>query len=304
LLTRSKLAFLFLFDHLTGVIVKIYHIPQPNCWPHSGGVREHARQLMRHLVTLGIKSVTDPRDSDLIHVQTAYRSPNGRVDVFTCHGGFMPPPAIPQVLTNLRHAQTIISVAAWIVDAYFPEYKDKTVVIPNGVDLSEWENLPPSGIEPGYILWGKGFYREDWRWFVALAQARPDLRFVSTLSDGADLPSNMTVIGVQPQDKMRSLMNDCAVYVSTGSEVCPTMVLEAWAAGKPVLAWDGDGNRELLRYSEGGFLYEDLEEMCGGLDGLMIYGEAYGEVARKYVERHYQWSDLAQRTLEVYDRLC
>lgn len=294
-------------------MMKVYHIPQPNHWPASGGVREHIRQLKRHLTELSVSFVSQYREADLIHVQTAYRSLSS-TDVFTCHGGFMPPPAIPQVLSNLRQARVIISVAAWIVDAYFQEYKDKTVVIPNGVDLAEWENLPPSGIEPGFILWGKGFYREDWRWFVALAQQRPDLRFVSTLSDGADLPLNMTVVGVQPQAKMRSLMNDCAAYVSTGSEVCPTMVLEAWAAGKPVLAWDGDGNRELMERTEfefkgsgriniGGSLYDDFEGMISGLDSCLENGEAYGETARHAVERRYQWSDLAQRTLEVYEGL-
>jgi glycosyltransferase involved in cell wall biosynthesis len=289
--------------------VKVHHIPSKNGLPPSGGVFEHCRQLLRHLELLGVELVS-ANDADVTHVQTAYPFPWERdLDVFTCHGGFLPSP-IKQVQTNLARAWSIISVAQWIVDEFFPEYRHKTVVIPNGVDLAEWEDLPPSGIEPGFIFWGKEFCREDWGVFHSLAIERPDLRFVSTLFDSVyhKLP-NLQAVGVQDPIKLRSLMNDCAVYVSTGSEVCPTMILEAWACGKPVLAWNEHGNRELMQppngrwlKSLGGCLYSTFDEALIGLSHCETNAEGIGAAGRAEVERKYQWADLAKRTVEVYER--
>ncbi len=291
--------------------MKVYHVPnRESRWPPSGGVREHICQLQRHMRPLnGVEFVDEPGEADVIHVQSAYCPPDGRApDMFTCHGGFLPEPGIPQVQRNLRASRCIISVAGWLAEAFFSFYIDKTVVIPNGIDLDEWDGLGPSGLEPGYVLWGKEWHRPDWTWFYRLAQARPDLRFVSTVEGRGEAPlPNLHIIGPQPREKMRRVMNDCAVYVSTGSEVCPTMVLEAWACGKPVLAWNGHGNRELLKTNNGavrgGALYADLEGMVTGLKFCLEGAKDYGEQGRALVEERYQWPDLARRTLEVYERL-
>lgn len=288
--------------------MKVYHVPLKTSLPTIGGVYEHVRQLLRFLKAAGVELVSHPHDADLVHVQTAYKPPSPKsIDVFTCHGGFLPSPML-QVVKNLQHATTIITVAEWMIDEFFPQHEGKTVVIPNGVDLAEWEDLPPSGIEPGYVLWAKGFYRPDWLWFQRLANQRPDLRFVSTFGQGCEEATNIRIIGVQSMLKMRSIINDCAVYVSTGSEVCPTMILEAWACGKPVLAWNGDGNAELMRVqhekrsvSRGGVLYTDFDEMLAGLAHCIDHPEV-GDSGRSIVEREYRWGDLVRQVVEVYER--
>jgi glycosyltransferase involved in cell wall biosynthesis len=288
--------------------MKVCHIPPPHRWPPHGGVREHCRQLTKHLGLLGVEFVDNWRRADLIHTQSSYPPPvTRRPDVYTCHGGFWPDP-IPQVLVNLKKARHIISVAEWIVEAFFPQYRHKTTVIPNGVDLSEWEDLGPSGIEPGFILWGKGFYRDDWHYFYGLAKAFPSLRFVSTLgAEDVEPLANLQIIGVQPQEQMRRLLHDAAVYVSTGSEVCPTMILEAWAAKTPVLAWDAHGNKELMEptyygkvESKGGLLYETLKEAVQLLPEVLSNSKQMGREGYRYVWNYYRWELLAQHTKEVY----
>ena len=294
----------------------MYHSPNLNNLPPSGGVRQHITHLLPALERQGVQFTDWLPEADVVHVQTAYRVPFFRKpDVWTCHGGFVPP--IPEVADNLRETKTIIAVARWVVDQYFPD-RDAVYVIPNGVDVSEFENLPPSGLEPGYILWSKAFLRPDWDMFYRLAEANPGLRFVSTLFDPCrptlpvglggvpELP-NLQVIGIQIYEVMKSVMNDCSVYVSTGSEVCPIQVLEAWACRKPVLAWDGDGNAELLRYQGfvvGGELYTEFDEMHAGLQTLLANPAYQGNAGRWSVECDFDWDEIARRTVEVYHRSC
>lgn len=283
----------------------VYHSPNLNNLPRAGGVRQHIVHLLPALERQGVRFTDWVPEADVVHVQTSYRAPFFRKpDVWTCHGGFVPP--IPEVADNLREAKTVISVAQWVVDQYFP---DRDVhVIPNGVDVNEFENLLPSSLEPGYILWAKAFLRPDWEMFYQLAEANPDLRFVSTLFDDRRpaLP-NFKVIGVQSYEDMKSVMNDCSVYVSTGSEVCPIQVLEAWACRKPVLAWDGDGNAELLRYQRfvvGGEVYTEFDEMQSGLQTLLANPHYQGNAGRWSAECDFDWDTIARRTVEVYHRSC
>ncbi len=292
----------------------VYHYPNLNNLPSAGGVRQHIAHLLPALERQGIRFTDWVPEADVVHVQTSYRA--STPDVWTCHGGFVPP--ILEVAQNLREAKTVISVAQWVVDEYFPP-RDEVYVIPNGVDVKEFENLPFSGLEPGYILWSKAFLRPDWDMFYRLAEANPDLRFVSTLFDpcrptlpvglgGVPILPNLQVIGIQTYEAMKSVMNDCSIYVSTGSEVCPIQVLEAWACRKPVLAWEGDGNAELLRPGSfaimGGWMYVDFDEMVYGLSALLEDPEFYGSAGRTRVEHAYAWDDIARRTVEVYHRSC
>ena len=290
--------------------MKVLHIPFDNL-PRHGGVRQHVRLLLAHMPSQGVEFVKHMEQADLVHVQTAYPPPRRVIDrlpvidVMTCHGGFIPP--IPQVRRNLYDAKMIISVARWIVDHFFPEYAKKTVVIPNGLDLNEWTGLPPSGLEPGYVLWGSMHDRADWNMFYKLATERIDLRFVSTLRPralkGLSLPPNLHTIGLQPYSKFRSIVNDAAVVVSCGSEVCPTLVLEAWACGKPVLAWNGHGNAELLnKHVAGGYLYDNFGEMSAGLEMLLLQSPKADEERREIVRQNYTWDKIAKKTMKVYER--
>jgi glycosyltransferase involved in cell wall biosynthesis len=227
----------------------VFVVPDPKDFPRQGGVREHLIQLYKQIGrNPKTELATHIDDADVLHIESSYSIPlNGRRSrLYVCHGGFVPEP-IPAVLENLKHSRAIVSVAQWVADKYFPQYKHKTVVIPNGVDLDEWKDLPPSGIEPGYILYAKEwpYFMED---FIRLAELMPKQRFVSTVwPKGMKQLANVEVIGNQDRIVIRSVLNDAAVLMLTGSEVCPTMLLEAWACKTPVIAKMIDGSAELLR---------------------------------------------------------
>lgn len=293
--------------------LNVYISPPPGKFPMHGGVREHLVQLYNCIgESTRVKLAPSEHTADVVHVESSYTSQR-RPDLYVVHGGFLPIP-IPTVLHNLKQARVIVSVAKWIADQFFPQYAHKTIVIPNGINLREWENLPPSGLEPGYVLYAKEwpYYIEDFVWLTA---AIPELRFVTTVwPEALQVPSNVKVIGLQSRQQIRSVLNDAACLLLTGPEVCPTMLLEAWACKKPVLASVAGGAKELMVgdnglyiYSLSWLLYNDKAEMEYMLRKLVIEQSAtwdcatIGQAGYEQVVAKYQWKDLFKTYEMLYE---
>lgn len=294
--------------------MNLYMIPnREEDFPRSGGVRTHLIQLKKWLTTLEGVNVLPHRAAQMADIQLVEATytplPQSLPMVYVCHGGFIPQPA-SSVVRNLRRADFIISVADWLSTRFFPEWAGKTAVIPNGVDLSEFDNLPPSGIEPGYILYGKdwNYFMED---FMRLIYAMPHERFVTIFWPvGQAIPSNVTYIGPQPADKMKAIIKDAGMLLITGSEVCPIMLLEAWAAGTPVLARGIDGNVEIMQpftphnYAViGGMLYNNIRTAVSAIPYIHKERDMLGAQGRLRVEEMYQWKDLIQRYATVCESM-
>lgn len=85
----------------------------------------------------------------------------------------------------------------------------------------------------------------------------------------------------------------------------PLSVLEAWAAGLPVVTTDVDGVRELVDHGENGYLVEPMsaEALADGIRyALQNPDEAdeWGRAGRETVEQEYSWERCAERTRRVY----
>lgn len=288
--------------------MKTYFVPDQRSIPPNGGVRQHCEMLYKHLTALGVEIARTDIEADVTHVQSAYAT-SGRIDVYTCHGGFLPTP-IYLVYQNLRKAKVIISVARWIVDRFFPEFAFKTVVIPNGVDLTEWEpsTLPHNalGLEPGYLL-TKGYNAKphDWLMVYEAARRNPHLKFVSLgCPIQASWLDNLLIVSTpRPHAEVKDLLNDCLAYISPSSEVNPVLVMEAWAARKPVLAYNIDGNREVIEETQslGGFVYNTVGDLCDYIEGVKEFGKEAGAAGRETVEKFFDWRQLARQTLQIYE---
>ena len=119
--------------------MKIYFNPQPNLFPQKGGVRTHLEGLYNQLSNL-VELVSTPEQADILHVESAYSIPDiDKLSLYVCHGGFAPVP-LSVVLSNLQKATKVVSVSKWIVDEYFPHFESKTIVIPNGVNLEDFQS--------------------------------------------------------------------------------------------------------------------------------------------------------------------
>lgn len=280
--------------------MKVYINPQPYQFPDRGGVREHLRLLYKHLQN-HVQLVNNPFEADILHVESTWNFPDlDKPKIYVCHGGFVPQP-IPTVLKNLNRANIIVSVADWLSDKYFPELTFKTVCIPNGVDFQELSNF---GLEKeDYILYAKEwpYYLDDLEYLV---YNMPEQQFVTTVWAFHDTPKNVKVIGLQDKVSMMKYLAKAKILLITGSEVCPTMLLEAWALGTSVLAKNIDGSREIIKNSGNLFSgYKDQKEISFVLRNLIGLLPYYSKVCPEFIAKNHDWSRLVDKYIEIYDSL-
>lgn len=279
--------------------MKVYIQPPLSEIPLRGGVKTHILKLYKHLeLCPSVDLVNDPEECDILHVQSAWPIPKTKERkkvIFTCHGGFLPSP-IAVVLNNLRQADTIVSVSQWIADEFFPSLSQKTVVIPNGIDIEDHISQKSKN----YVLYAKEWaYEFDAVTFLA----RNDIDIVTTIwEDKHNKPDNVFYIYLQSHTQMMEFVSMAGCLLLTGSEVCPTMLLEAWASKVPVVANNLDGSREIAIENEnkGILLYNTQEELLDCVNYVLNHRDELGEEGYKQVVRNYQWKDLVERYLEVY----
>jgi glycosyltransferase involved in cell wall biosynthesis len=95
------------------------------------------------------------------------------------------------------------------------------------------------------------------------------------------------------------------VFPSTYGEAVPKALLEAAACGRPIIAADMPGCREVVRHGETGLLAPArdviaLAEAIAALAGDPARRQAMGASARTLVEREFGEAAVAERTLALY----
>ena len=116
-------------------------------------------------------------------------------------------------------------------------------------------------------------------------------------------------IGAVPHGQMKSLIgqSDVVLNCSISEGGMPNSVLEALAAGRPVLASDIEGNRSLVEDGVTGFLFRDVTELEANAERLAAdrsLRERLGLAGRQLVERRYPPRREIEGYLEVYARLA
>lgn len=278
-------------------MLNVYFQPPLNQFPLRGGVATHLIHLHRHLSQY-VNLVDNPDEADILHVESSWPIPQTKKKkkvVSVCHGGFVP--LIAAVYWNLDKADKIVSVAKWMIDEFFPQHKHKTVVIPNGVDLPP-DHILPSGFGKDYIL-----YAKEWKWhfedFEWLVENKYDTYFLSTIWEKKRMPDNLDFIGLQTPSRMQSILKSAGALILTGSEVCPTMLLEAWSHKVPVIAKNIEGSKEIMT-NGGGILYNSRNDLPDAVDFVLKNKEKLGEQGYRQVCKKYQWKDLVSKYLNVY----
>jgi len=95
------------------------------------------------------------------------------------------------------------------------------------------------------------------------------------------------------------------VAISSVNEPFGLVALEAWAAGKPVVATLAGGPREFIWHDVNGFLVDtNPGGLAHGIGSLLAdhdHCRALGANGRKAVEDEYNWDKVAEYTHGVYD---
>jgi len=116
--------------------------------------------------------------------------------------------------------------------------------------------------------------------------------------------------GLPPGDpRLIGLMQDArAVILPSISETFGLVLLEAWAAGVPVLSSRTSGASALIRHGENGWLFDlaDPQPFHEALDRMLLYpalAKQLAEAGRKLVAENYDIHVLANRVKTLYEQL-
>ncbi len=175
----------------------------------------------------------------------------------------------------------------------FPEARDKIVEIPNAVDL------PPFSVRPrtkrilyvGWLVKAKGIY--DLVQTFAQVQRRVPEVVLDVVGGGGEAGSLAKELsgfgnacrmhGWLPRERVFELMSDSAVLVLPSySEGLPNVVLEAMAAGTPVIATQVGALPDVIRDNENGFLAAPgaVAKMAGDIERLLADASVAQRIAR------------------------
>jgi phosphatidylinositol alpha-mannosyltransferase len=199
------------------------------------------------------------------------------------------------------------------------------VVIPNGVDVAAFRGASPlPGREPtGATLGFLGRFDEPRKGFTVLLDAftvlaaqRDDVRLLvagpgdvdDVLDDlPADVASRIEFLGmVSDADKVR-FFHSIDVYVApnVGQESFGVILLEAAAAGSPIVASDLDAFARVLEDGAAGELFAvgDPAALAAALHRVLDSPQRRAELRAggDVVAGRYDWISVARRVLEVYE---
>jgi phosphatidylinositol alpha-mannosyltransferase len=201
------------------------------------------------------------------------------------------------------------------------------VEIPNGVDVNSFANAP---VLEGYPRPGKtvlflGRFDERRKGMDVLLRALPGLvqRFpdVQVLivgrgdedelrEEAEPLDAHLHFLGQVDDEEKASALRSADVYCApnTGGESFGIVLVEAMAAGTPVVASDLDAFRRVLKDGEAGRLVtvDDSDALAAALVEVLADDalRARYTTAGRAAVRQYDWSVVAQQLMRVYETVA
>lgn len=260
------------------------------------------------------------RDWDVAHVnwlQNALPLPKGKPAVITVLGSDYGLLRLPGMVAMLRavlrgRRAWLAPNAPWMVPLLQRHFGDLATVqaIPFGVharwfavNRTESESSPPwlvvtrvTQAKLGYLLdWGAGLFGKH----------RPLVLF-GPMQEPISLPDWVDYRGpTHPVALAETWFPQAAglLTLSRHDEGRPQVLLDAMAAGLPVIASDLPAHRDLLRHGETGWLVASAAELAHALDHLAepAHRQQLGLAARAWIGQEIgDWSACAGRYLRAY----
>ncbi len=291
--------------------IKVYINLNPDNAPDNNGIGRIVQAQHKLLPDLGIKLVKDPGKADVVacHIHNARLD---RVDVLHLHGLYFSdlPHSVyakwhyrvnSEIIESARRAKLITTPSEWVARPFKRDMHIQPAIIPHGIDFNAWNAL---GERKDYILWNKGRADDVCDPTPLMELARAGLPVVSTFSKpGEEIPASLHVVGVQPFDQMKLLIESASVYLATTPETFGIGTIEAMAAGVPILGYRWGGTADIVEQEETGWLVEpgDIKGLIEGYWWIKANFETISANAREAAKK-YDWNLIMPQYAALYKK--
>jgi glycosyltransferase involved in cell wall biosynthesis len=241
---------------------------------------------------------------------------------------------------TIRNASKVIALTCVEAKQYkamgVPE--EKIAIIPNGIDPSEYTELPPKGSfkkkfniseDRKIILYlgrihkikGIDFLIKAYSHLknkinfkdVVLVIAGPDDGYLSEikyLAQASGVSNSILFAGpLYGEDKLAAYV-DSEVYVLPSKyEAFPMTILEAYACGKPIVASKVGGLKDLVKDGETGLLFEpgNVEQLAKSIFNLLNGNDVAKEMGlrgKNFVRENFTIEKVVERLEKVYEEVA
>ena len=206
--------------------------------------------------------------------------------------------------------------------ARFPWLRQKIVLIPNGVDINLIRNTLPKKLEGdpailflGHVTYSKGIDILIKSFNSAIRDSRTQRAHLHIVGSGdsapwrelvsKDLENNVHFWGAVAHDTaIKFLQGADIVVVPSRYENFSITILEAMAAGKPVIATNVGGTPEFLKNGVNGILANPIVSEIAAALRQMIEDEASRtEIGRNNVNavQQFSWDRIADKYIKLYE---
>lgn len=265
------------------------------------------------LPSQGIELVANRQQAhEVLACHVCSPSPNVVADVIHCHGLY---PTGEQdfdswfwetnkrIIEGVRTALALTVPSRWVGEIFAREMGFWPDIVPHGIDLVEWP-VASNARHKDIVLWNKNRPGDvcDTAPINELAKLLPDIRFRTTFAQPAP---NVEITGAMPHATMKALLYDSGIYLATTKETFGIGILEAMAAGMPVVGWKWGQVPELVRHEVDGILVEPYDYGATA-DAIKHCLQYYDKMAIRARERaaEYPWVAAIEAYAEIYQRVA
>lgn len=260
---------------------------------------------LSHAVAHGVK--THRGQTHISYISTPMRYAwHMREEYLNLHGLNTPfiRPAANLTLKLLRHwdrsasarSDALIANSCWTASHIREAWRRDSHIIHPPVDVERFTPAPNRG---DYYLFVSRLV--PYKMSIEIVRAFNKLGLPLVLiGDGSDLPAirsiakdNINVMGYQPDSVATDLMNRAKAFVYMATEDFGIAMVEAQAAGCPVIAYYKGGASEIVRDGETGVLFktqnaEGLTEAVTRFEGMNLNSEAASSNAARFSEERFR----------------
>lgn len=286
---------------------KIWMTPTPTEARHdtTNAIHQIVLRMAKYLPEFGYEIIETPDQAEL-RVGHAGQGSSSLIDVAIYHGLYPTAQGMDgvyfainsHVIQNLKTAKQIIAPSNWIADVIRRDMHIAPNIVSWGVDVDEWT---PGNNPHVYALWNKARVDKvsDPAPMLELAARANNVPFLTTFGQGGD---NVKTIGRQPYEVMKNHIRNAGVYLSLNVETFGLGILEACAAGVPVLGFRQGAIAEYLTHGVNAFLAEpgDMEGLYNGLEYCLKHRRTLGQNARE-LAKQFTWQETARKMALVFD---